>query len=799
MRNQEAARYARMAAAAAGVIVLFVAGIYVQRDLRNARARRNVAATVPSAVEQQSANFTYSDVEEGHTVFTLRASRATQFKEGNRALLDDVWITVYGREGNRNDNIHTRQCSYEPDTGGVRCQGEVTIDIQGANGASSSTSSAAAPQATMLAQPLRVKTSDLTFNRESGEASTSSPVEFTFAQGQGHGTGIRYSTRDATVRIEHDVEFDLAASDRTGGFPVKAVGNSLELRRADYVAVLAGPAAVRQGERSLSAGMISIAFDKDYRARQVVAEDHPSIQGQSGGGKFSLSAGTFRASLAPDGTVENLVSEGNVAGSRQGSTGTDRFRAQRVELAMLPGENLVREILATGDVSADSQQGSASRSLKTDSLKVDFKGTPPLSKKLRTNPPAGATAQRIESAETLAPATIESRAGNESIRLNAKRFTAQFAEDGRLERLLGHDGVDVRRQIEGAAPQTSSAAELLATFAATGDWDSIEETGKVQFAEADRHASAARAKMQRSSGWVTLQGSPVISDSQSRTTAGEVTINQQSGEVHATGGVVSTYLAAPSGKTSGTVDFGAGAAHISADKLDGSTAAGQVTYSRHARLWQGESVLDAEQIEIWRNDKKLEARGNVVAVFPQAAGAGPDLGAMAARSSAGSSATTAGTGSGAAKPTLWQIRAPTLTYWSDQGKAHLEGGVTASSDQGSLESRTLDVFLSPEPPAPTPAAKASASGDQAPRELNRVLAQGDVVVRQRARQGSAEQAEYTAADQKFVLSGGQPTIRDASSDTTAQGRSLTFFVASDTILLDSQEGLRTLTKHRVEK
>jgi hypothetical protein len=28
---------------------------------------------------------------------------------------------------------------------------------------------------------------------------------------------------------------------------------------------------------------------------------------------------------------------------------------------------------------------------------------------------------------------------------------------------------------------------------------------------------------------------------------------------------------------------------------------------------------------------------------------------------------------------------------------------------------------------------------------------------------------------------------------------LTFFVANDTILIDSQEGLRTLTKHRVEK
>ena len=73
-----------------------------------------------------------------------------------------------------------------------------------------------------------------------------------------------------------------------------------------------------------------------------------------------------------------------------------------------------------------------------------------------------------------------------------------------------------------------------------------------------------------------------------------------------------------------------------------------------------------------------------------------------------------------------------------------------------------------------------------------------MVVRQGDRRAMAEQAEYTAADGKFVLSGGEPTIADASSDTTT-GHSLTFFVANDTILIDSQEGSRTLTKHRVEK
>ena len=152
------------------------------------------------------------------------------------------------------------------------------------------------------------------------------------------------------------------------------------------------------------------------------------------------------------------------------------------------------------------------------------------------------------------------------------------------------------------------------------------------------------------------------------------------------------------------------------------------------------------------------------------------------------------------------FRAPVLTYRSDQGKAHLEGGVTADSTDGSLDSRTLDVFLAA-PPAnaaagPAAAANPKRTSDLAEasggRELSRILAQGNVVVRQGDRRGMADQAEYTAADGKFVLSGGQPTIADASSDTTT-GHSLTFYVADDTILIDSQQGSRTLTRHRVEK
>jgi lipopolysaccharide export system protein LptA len=819
LRNQEAERYARIAVLAAGLVVLIVIGVYFQRSVRRRHARRASSSAVPSEVQQQSDNFSYSDVEQGRTIFTVRASHATQYKDQNRALLQDVWITVYGHEGNRNDNIHTRECSYEPLSGGIRCQGAVQIDMQAANPSPRAAGTPGAPgagqsagQATDQAtlQAMHVKTSDITFNRETGEAATSAPVEFQFPQGQGRGVGVSYSTRNATVRVNQSVEFNLNASDRAGGLPVDATGSSLEIHRNEHRVILAGPSTVRQGDRQLSAGKITIILDESDHAKEAIAGGSPVLHGASTGGKFSLAASRFQAALSQQGWVESIAAEGSVNGERHSAAGTDHFSAAQVNFTMLPERNLIREMTASGGVTAESKQGAESRSLKTETLRISFANRPApasrsngqQSQNASQAPAQTPESQRIESAETLAPATIESKSASEAVTLSAKKFVAQFDSAGRLDKLLGHADVEIRRQVPGSAPQASSSAELAATFAPDGQWDSLDQSGNVRFREADRAASAARARMSRATGITTLEGSPVLSDATSRTTASAVTMNQQSGELRASGKVVSTYLASASNDA---INLGSGPAHISADALSGSAKSGHVVYEGHARLWQGESVLEAQRIEIWRDDKKLEATGHVVAIFPQAPGSGPTFAIPSSRPPAAAAAAFPSPAVPEG-PTLWQIHAPVLTYWANDVKAHLEGNVTATSEQGSLESKTLDVFFTPATtPSPgTGASRPSAqspgsgSGANAGQQLSQVLAQGNVVVRQGDRRGTGEQAEYTAASQKFVLSGGQPTLTDAASDTTT-GRSLTFFVASDTILIDSQDGVRTLTKHRVEK
>jgi lipopolysaccharide export system protein LptA len=757
-----------------------VAGVYAQRAIREASARGEIKALVPATVQQQSNEFSFSKVEQDRTLFTVRASRATQYKDENRALLQDVWITIYGRDGNRNDNIHTSECSYEPKSGNVVCQGAVQIDL----------ASADAAQGKASERQLQVTTRNLSFNRDTGEASTAEPVQFQFAGGQGHAVGVSYSSQKEIVRLNHDVELDMPPSPRTGGLPVTATGSSMEIRRNDRVVELDAPAVVRQGGRQLSADKISIELDTDFHARHAVAEGHPAIHSTDAKGEFTAAADQFEATLDPAGWVETIVADGNVQGSHHAPDRADHFSMAHAIFTMEPQHNALKTMTATGAVALDSQQGPESRGLKTESLLVKFA------------PGKDPNQTRIESAETGAPGTITTKSGNDTTEVSAKRFVTQFSKEGRLDELVGHSGVAIRRQIGNAPPQVVRAAELVARFSPDGEWRTLDENGDVRFEQADRRATAERANIVRATDTIKLDGSPVISDAMSRTTAAEVTINQKSGEIRAGGGVVSTYLG--NGGAS-AVNLGSGPGHISADTLSGSTTSGDVTYSGHARLWQGESVLQSNQIEIWRDDKKLQARENVVAVFPQATAPVKQFGEPAAK-----------TATAPAGPTLWTIHAPLLTYWGDAGKAHLEGGVTADSQQGSMQSSTLDVFLQALTPktsatdAPQIASNqkdtrhagalptAPGAGVLAGQQLQRALALGGVTVRQGGRVGTAQQAEYTASDGKFVLSGGHPTIIDAASDATT-GHSLTFFVANDTILIDSQEGSRTLTKHRVEK
>src|SRR5262249_5089490 len=142
----------------------------------------------------------------------------------------------------------------------------------------------------------------------------------------------------------------------------------------------------------------------------------------------------------------------------------------------------------------------------------------------------------------------------------------------------------------------------------------------------------------------TLTGHAIARDATSQTSADKLTFWQATGEVRGEGRVRSSDLSA----RNTTVHLAPAASNISAEHLAGNLKTGRALYSGHARLWQGDSVMEAETIELLKSQRLMNASGNVRAVFPQAPGGNGNLAQAAAAKKA---------------PALWHAQSQALTYW----------------------------------------------------------------------------------------------------------------------------------------
>ena len=752
MRRSQAERYAQWALRTAIMLVVVVAGVYAYRSWLARQVRKEAPPPVPVTVQQQSTGFSFSQKIQDRTLFTIRASRHIQFTAGGKSKLEEVWITIYGRQGQRFDNLHTRECTYEPESGRINCAGEVEIDLESAEEA----------QQHRGERVIHVSTTNVSFNRNTGEATTESPVVFRFPYGQGRGVGLTYNTAEAVVRLHRDVEMTLtsAGTGRKPMEPIALTGGGMEYHRDSRTMRLLPPVRVRQGTREVTAGTLALEFSPDLHAQRLVAGGSTKLVAAEPRGRLNVSAEESVVLFHPDGWIDRVIASKNVTGNSKAGAGEDSFTAGQLELEMEPTNNLPRQLTSGGGVHVVSRPGGAARAqrtLDTASLRLTFA------------PGARPDQRRVQRGESLAPASFEMVSADETMSVRSDRLAAEFDERNQAPRLTGTGGAEIERRIANRSPQVIRSREFTMRFGQAGAWTELVQNGDVRYREDARTAEAQQARTIRAADTVTLTGNAVVADALTRTTAPTITIGLHNGEIRAEGGVRTSYLAT---ERNGVTNLAPQPAHISADTLAANSGTGSAFYSGYARLWQGDAVIEAATIELNRNLRRMDARGGVRALFPQA------------------TTSVANT-----ERVLWRVQAATLAYWSAEQRARFEENVEAESSKGRIHARTMDLFFS-----------APEGGAQ---QLTRATATGGVTVWSRSgpaasgpgaseRRGTAERAEYAVAEGKFVLSGGQPTLFDAARGTTT-GRQLTFFLADDRILVESEEGSRTLTKHRIEK
>jgi lipopolysaccharide export system protein LptA len=281
-----------------------------------------------------------------------------------------------------------------------------------------------------------------------------------------------------------------------------------------------------------------------------------------------------------------------------------------------------------------------------------------------------------------------------------------------------------------------------------------------------------------------LTGNPRISNGGMLTTAKTVRMDRGSGDALAEGDVKSTYSDLKE-QPDGALLASSSPIHVTARTMSAHNTPGDALYSGNARLWQDANVIEAPSIEFDRDRRFVTAQGTAtqpaqtILVQAKTVQAKKDRNSTRLASQNDDSAPIA-------------ITAAKLTYADSERKVHYEGGVLAKGADFTATADSVDAYL---------LARKQASKNQSfagPGQLDHLVAQGNVVVQEPKRKAEGQHLVYTAADDKFVLTGGPPSIFDAEQGKIT-GVSLTFFRHDDRVLVEGEASTPVVTQTRVAR
>ncbi len=740
-------------ATAAILLAVVVAGFYVYGRLRFRYALSQVPKKLGVDIQQSTQGFTLSKSEAGHTLFTIHASKAVQYKESGKAELRDVSVIVYGRQSNRYDQIYGSDFEYDPQSGDVNAKGEVHIDLEG-NAEGPLNPDQAAPAE--LKNPVHLKTSGLTFNAKTGLASTSERIEFRVPQANGYATGASYDSKAATLTLGSHIV-------------VLATGQSSQFT-ANHAVIVKGPnRAIFEGVRvaressTFASDELVVYLRDDNTVEHIVATGnvHAAARDRTGA---ELQAARGEAWVTTSNQLKSAVFTGSVQINASGDQPMNAT-AGKVDIAFASNSHADRVIASDGVKLLQQSHGpKPSNAVEISAAAINFQLT------------NGRWLQQAVTSGAAQITMLPPSGQNARTVAIANQFQARFNRQNRLEHLVGEPDVKVVSSAAGQPDKTSTSDKLEATFGATGGIETLLQDGRFHYSEpatsgeASREAWAERATYTPQSGTLTLTGSPRVVDGGLTTTADNIRIDRQSGDTVGNGNVKTTYSELKP-QPSGALLASSDPIHVTAPGMRASRSGGAV-YSGGARLWQDASIVQAPVIEFNREQRKIVAKTE----------AGQNAGAVT---------TTFVQKDDKGKSTPVSIHSAQLTYTDSERLARFDGGVTVRGADTTLNADHAAVYLQ----AQQVVAKPSSAG---PSQVDKIIAEGHVEIQQPTRRATGEKLVYTAVDGKFTLTGGPPSIFDAERGKIT-GDSLTFFSRDDKVVAESGNSSPTVTRTRITR
>lgn len=797
------------------IAILIVCGMTVSSFLARQRLRRAARPLPPKIagdVDQQTQTFSMSKTLGGQALYKIEASQVTNFKDTGKTILHNVSIEIYGKKGDRQDHISSEECEFDAATGSLFIPGKVDMALQ---------APAAEPDPARTAQPsglIQVVTSALSFNQNTGMATTDKEVQFRFDGGEGSSQGAIYDPQERSITLKAQARFKLwrtqpdaarsATTERPGEDGVTYVeAGSLRFQHGDRKISLGAPVQIAEGTRQLQAGDSEIFLDEQQRAQK--ASLHGGVHGadRNPARLSQTEANHGDIDFTNQGKVRHLVLEGDADSLSRWATASAQSvkfgQARRVEmffdetsgqLARVTADEQVRVVLSPGGDGTPAPSLGRGRSPVPTLPSLREDATPGLGTHILSAQhaemylaPDGETLREVK---TRASSTIQlfpAKAGEEKRTIQGDTFHMQFGPDGELAEFTADQKVRLVAEGTGkvARNRTSASDHLWASFDShTHSVSQMRQWGNFAYREPERQARAERADYSADGDVFVLQGEPLVWNPTGKLAARKITLVNSTSDVTAEKQVSTTYF--PS-RTPGSQP--PEPVHVTAERMQYNSKTEKAVYRGNARIWQGSSLIEAGVLELDRQRQTLTARESVYSIFP-----GRSESQNGKPRPAGRAAASPDFGSGPV-----EIRSNSLIYKDQEQRAQYQGEVRMQNVSATLTSRELEILFE-EPAKLRPGASTTPSlpVSGGSWQVERAVATGDVVIVQPGRKATGTGAEYFPRENKIILIGNLAAISDAQKGLT-QGTRLTYFTGDDRILVQGEPGSPAETRRQVQR
>ncbi len=681
----------------------------------------------------------------------VKASRDITFSDDHHEL-ENVSVAVYPPEGETPDQISAARAIYEPQGNIISFHGNVKIETK---------------------EKLKVGTESLSFDQNSGVAHSDSPVFFERENVSGTSTGAVVEQKTKRLELKKDVHLTIAPgqsakSPRAQPVTIKAAHGTFDQQSMQLA--FAGGATVEQESDVLSGDNVTAFINQQKRLERAEIRGNSYLRVVDPGRAAEVHSLNMDFFMDKDQLLERALATTNVtARTLEGDSDVQITGSNSIEVMFQ----------AVKDASLLKQMNAGGRSVITMSAPKSKANDPrAANKRLTANEVKlfwRTTGRDLEKAQAngdaelfIEPVVSSTRA--ERKKLNAPQFDCDFFEAGNLVRTCKASGgskatLDPMQPAPDRGTRTLTSQNMTAVFLKdTQDVERVDAQGDGKFNENDRNGVAANVSYVAADQTVRLRGGdPTVWDSRGRTKAIELDADLANNVSYARGRTTTTYYSQE--QTNGATPFSKtkSPVYIASERGEFRHQSGHAIYSGNARAWQDDNYVRGDKLVIYMNDKRMEASGHVQSAIYNAKRRVENNNTVV--------------------PVF--ASADSMFYSDPDRTIKYEGNVDIKQGTDRLTSGVADVYLSKEN-----------------NEMEKTIAQRNVVLTQPNRKGSGDWVEYTTANEIAILKGSPARVEDIEQGNTEGGR-LTLSVRDGKVTADDARGPlspgRVRSTHRIKK